>query len=84
MPDARYKHADELPPLEQAVILKMANGVEFEGCRVWLEDDNGGGWGWATVHEYDPKAPKCWTDGVCWGKNDDGVPSRQPRYWRYK
>ena len=27
---------------------------------------------------------KGWDDGVCWGKNSNGVPSKQPRHWRYK
>lgn len=82
--EARYKLADELPPLEHHVILTMGNGVEFVGCRIWVEDGEGGGWAWATVDEYEPRAPKCWTDGVCWGRNEDDRPSRQPRHWRYK
>lgn len=81
--DARYKHADELPPLGHRVILTMPNGTEFVGCRVWVEDGNGGAWAWATADEYEPKAPKCWDDGVCWGRNSNDKPSKQPRHWRY-
>lgn len=81
--DARYKHADELPPMEHRVILTMAGGAEFVGMRIWVEDGEGGSWAWATANEHEPRAPKCWTEGVCWGRNDVGVPSRQPRHWRY-
>lgn len=82
--DARYKHATDLPPLEHHVILTMANGIEFVGCRIWVEDGERGCWAWATADEYEPKAPKCWSDGVCWGRNEDCKPSKQPRHWRYK
>lgn len=84
MPDARYKHASDLPPIDERVILTMADGSEFIGCRVVVEDENGSAWAWATADEYEPKAPKCWTDGVCWGRNDAGRPSKQPRAWRYR
>lgn len=82
--DARYKHADELPPMEHHVILTMPGGSEFVGCRIWVEDGERGAWAWATAFEHELKTPKCWDDGVCWGKNSDGVPSKQPRHWRYK
>jgi len=82
--DARYKHADELPPMEHHVILTMPGGAEFVGCRIWVEDGERGAWAWATAFENECKTPKCWDDGVCWGKNGDGVPSKQPRHWRYK
>lgn len=82
--DARYKHADELPPMDTDVILTMPDGREFLGRRIFVEDGERGCWAWATTNEYEPKAPRCWTDGVCWGSNDDGVPSRQPRHWRFK
>jgi len=42
--DARYRHCDELPDLEQHVILTMPRGREFVGCRVWVEDDEGCCW----------------------------------------
>ena len=82
--DARYKHADELPPMEHHVILTMPGGSEFVGCRIWVDDGERGAWAWATAFEHEWKTPKCWDDGVCWGKNSDGVPSKQPRHWRYK
>lgn len=76
--DARYKHADELPPLEHHVVLTMPRGTEFVGCRIIVEDENGSAWAWATADEYEPKAPRCWDDGVCWNH------SKQPRHWRYR
>lgn len=36
--------------------------------------------GWAFVTEQEP--PDCWTDGVCWEVNEDGVPSVQPTRWK--
>lgn len=35
--------------------------------------------GWAFTTEQEP--PDCWTDGVCWAFNEDGVPSVQPTHW---
>ena len=81
--DARYKHADELSPLDHDVILTVGR-LEFVGRRIRVEDGALGAWAWATANEYEPRVPKCWTDGVCWGSNDDGVPSRKPRHWRYR
>jgi hypothetical protein len=81
--EARYKYAGELPPMECRVVLTLANGVEFWGCRIWVECDEGGTWAWATADEYEPCAPECWDDGVCWGMNGAGVPSEQPVSWRY-
>ena len=36
--------------------------------------------GWAFVTEQEP--PDCWTDGVCWDSNEDGVSSVQPTRWK--
>lgn len=35
--------------------------------------------GWAFTTEQEP--PDCWTDGICWSSNEDGVPSIQPTHW---
>jgi hypothetical protein len=40
------------------------------------EEDAGG---WFFVEDQEP--PECWTDGVCWAVNADGVPSVQPDAW---
>lgn len=36
--------------------------------------------GWAFMTEQEP--PDCWTDGVCWARNEDDVPSVQPVSWK--
>jgi hypothetical protein len=56
--------------------------LAFLGCRIWVEDGERGGWAWTAINDWE--APKCWTDGVCWASNEDGVPSKQPRHWRYR
>ena len=35
---------------------------------------------WVCVEEQEP--PICWTDGVCWSQNEDGVPSVRPTRWK--
>lgn len=46
-----------------------------------LVDDNGGDCGgWMCMGEQEP--PDCWTDGVCWAENADGMPSVQPTHWK--
>jgi len=49
-------------------------------------------WQWGFVDEYENECgcwicaqgqepPDCWTDGVCWGQNDDGRRSVWPDAW---
>ena len=35
---------------------------------------------WVVADNLEP--PPCWTDGVCWERNEDGHPSVQPTHWR--
>lgn len=35
---------------------------------------------WVFTRDQEP--PDCWTDGVCWDKNEDGVPSVKPTRWK--
>lgn len=35
---------------------------------------------WMFVEDQEP--PPCWTDGVCWERNEDGKPSVQPTRWK--
>ena len=37
--------------------------------------------GWTFMTEQEP--PSCWTDGICWDVNEDGVPSAQPTEWKH-
>lgn len=82
--DARYKHADALPLIGHPVVLTMPSGREIVGQRIWVEDDNGAAWAWATVDPNEKTWPPSWCDGVCWGRNSYDRPSQQPRHWRYK
>ncbi len=43
-------------------------------------DESGPCGGWAFTTEQEP--PDCWTDGVCWGQNEDGVASVRPTRWK--
>ncbi|KAB2918508.1 MAG: hypothetical protein F9K29_08045 [Hyphomicrobiaceae bacterium] len=35
---------------------------------------------WVFVEDQEP--PSCWTDGVCWERNEDGERSVQPTRWK--
>lgn len=37
--------------------------------------------GWSFASEQEP--PDCWTDGICWASNEDGLPSVRPTEWKY-
>ena len=37
-------------------------------------------YGWVFVEDQEP--PACWTDGVCWESNEDGVKSVEPVAWK--
>jgi hypothetical protein len=45
-----------------------------------LEGKDGPCGGWAIASDQEP--PACWTDGICWETNEDGVPSKQPTRWK--
>lgn len=73
----------DYPPLETPVTVTMCDGVEFKAMRIIVAGDVSGCATWGTVDEWEPNAPACWDDGVCWGNNSDNKPSRQPVAWRY-
>lgn len=35
----------------------------------------------AWVFTRDQEPPDCWTDGICWEVNEDGVASVRPTHW---
>ena len=41
------------------------------------KDEDAGGWYFLD----DDKAPKCWTDGICWTHNEAGKRSVHPTHW---
>lgn len=44
-------------------------------------DGEGGDCGcWCFMSDQAP--PACWTDGVCWESNEDGIASIQPIQWK--
>lgn len=45
-----------------------------------FEDEDGPCSAWMFTREQEP--PDCWTDGVCWPSNEDGLPSIQPTHWK--
>ena len=72
----------DYPPLETPVIVTMDDGTEFKAMRIVVGDDDGDCTTWGTADEFEPSAPECWCDGVCWASNSDGKPSREPVAWR--
>ncbi len=63
------------------ITIKTAGGNKLQasfqpGFMVSAIED-AGGW----VAEDENGAPECWTDGVCWSTNADGVKSDQPVKW---
>lgn len=45
-----------------------------------LENEAGPCGAWAFTTDQEP--PDDWTDGWCWGVNEDGVPSTWPTHWK--
>ena len=46
----------------------------------FLDSDERSCSAWVIVEDQEP--PDCWTDGVCWDVNEDGVASVPPAGWR--
>ena len=71
-------------PTDGSAIQARIPGHGDDNVIAWLEqyvDANGedvGGWNFVTEQE----PPECWTDGICWASNEDGVPSIQPTHWK--
>ena len=50
-------------------------------ARRWFVDsDDNECYCWVFAEDQEP--PECWTDGICWAINEDGIPSVQPTHWR--
>lgn len=74
----------EEAPLNGTSIQARIPGHGEDNIIAWqadaYENDDGICGGWAFTSEQEP--PDCWTDGVCWGSNEDGVPSVKPTHWK--
>lgn len=71
-------------PKDGTWIQAKIEGYGSDNVIVWtgglLNDDGEDCGGWEFVGEQDP--PPCWTDGICWERNEDGVSSAQPTHWK--
>jgi len=72
----------ETAPSDTPVIVITAEGRIFKAIYKpgVAENEQGSCGAWCTVEETDPH-PACWTDGMCWASNEDGVPSDAPAGW---
>lgn len=73
----------EAAPFNKPVIVRTAGGKEFLARLVGVFIDSRGRIVNNWSEEYDNTAPKCWTDGICWEQNADGVQSDPPILWRH-
>ena len=54
------------------------NIIAWRGWYTTDEDEEVCAWTFMTAQE----PPDCWTDGVCWTVNEDGVASVPPTEWK--
>lgn len=54
------------------------NVIAWQIGYVDSDENECGAWTFMT----DQEPPDCWTDGVCWDVNEDGVPSVKPIKWK--
>lgn len=70
-------------PKDGTIIQALIPGYGTDNLIAWhdgfaCEDGRScGAWEW--MEESEP--PPCWTDGVCWAVNEDGLPSVGPTHW---
>lgn len=64
----------EIPGNGKDNVIAWQSEVFFSG-----PNDYASAWAFTT----DQEPPECWTDGVCWEVNEDGVPSVQPTRWKH-
>ena len=74
----------ETAPRDGTEIQVAIPGHGADNIVAWLDglecDEGTDCGGWCFVSDQEP--PDCWTDGICWASNEDGVPSVQPTHWR--
>ena len=74
----------DLAPKDGTSIQAVIPGHGADNIIFWLDglydDDGNACGGWAFVED-EQEPPDCWTDGVCWEKNEDGEKSIEPTMW---
>ena len=74
----------ETAPCDSTPIQAEIPGHGSDNIIAWtnnlVDSDDQPAGGWHFVEDQEP--PPCWTDGVCWAINEDGVPSAQPTRWK--
>lgn len=74
----------ETAPRDGTTIQARIPGHGDDNLIAWVPDTLEGELGpcgsWAFVTDQEP--PDDWTDGWCWGSNEDGNPSTQPTQWK--
>ncbi len=63
-------------PYGTPVVVLTERGQIFKAQRDCIDDCPT----WRTCEEWDV-CPPCWSDGVCWGSNEDDEPSDPPEFW---
>ena len=71
-------------PMDGTCIKVNIPGAGVTGSVVWmdglLDSDGNDCSAWCWMDETDP--PDCWTDGICWSVNEDGIASAPPTQWK--
>ena len=82
-PNTGWQPIDTAPKDGAAIQVKIP-GNGSDNIIAWLgglldaEGNDCGGWQFVE----DQQPPECWTNGICWEVNEDGVPSVKPTHWR--
>lgn len=77
-----FQPIDTAPLDGTTITVKTAGGHIFRAAAYngFINEKEEDVWAWVAVNEGD--YPSCWTDGVCWGENEDGIPSDRPVEWK--
>jgi hypothetical protein len=70
-----------LPPMGIAVMVTTAGGHSFLAKRINPGFDDCD-WARVAVEDQCNRPPDCWTDGMCWAENAEGVASDPVCEWR--
>ena len=72
-------------PLDGTAIQAEIPGNGSDNIIAWMvglvDAEGRDGGGWSFVEDQEP--PGCWTDGICWEQNEDGIKSVLPVRWKH-